>query len=437
MRGLATASVIVVDDSPKDALPLIKAFSSTGVGAIYLSGDPGEFPESRTLRGIRLIALDIHLTDTEMSDEQTARQPVQVLQAIMDRRNGPYLVLLWTTRPELAELFREYVKAIDWPPVLTCVLGKDEVRDDDGDFSLELIVPEIIERIRNADPLQVMMLWGQMVHDAASATLASLGPDSGEDWMAQVGNLLGALVRENTPKAVLSDSARCMMGLFGALDQIFGDQLEVATTQIAVEVKDCMTEIAAKAAGSESTNVRLMSGINRSLLLGPVADETGAPGSVYIVSNLVKPFKDSLEGLVPDTLNPFNSAWSTAKKEAYEAAVTQSVPIAVEVTPVCDHQQDKHRVVRLLGGIAVPVDFAKDIAKVDYVRSFPRISFADKVLSGDYVLAWNAHFLVTRNRDAVGRRYHPAYRVRQAALSDLITFHANQSARPGYLAVRR
>lgn len=135
MRGLGTASVVVVDNSTDDALPLIKAFSSTGVGAIYLSGDPDEFPPPNTLRGIRLVALDIHLTDTDMPDEQVVRQPVQVLRSILDHDNGPYLVVLWTSKRELAELFREYVKDIEWPPVLTCVLAKDQVRDENGEFS--------------------------------------------------------------------------------------------------------------------------------------------------------------------------------------------------------------------------------------------------------------------------------------------------------------
>lgn len=436
MIGLATASVVVVDNDPEDALPMIKAFSSTGVGAIYLSGEPDEFPPSNSLRGIRLVALDIHLTNADLPDEQTARQPVQVLQSIMGRHNGPYMVLLWTSRPELAELFREYVQKIEWPPVLTCVLSKDKVRDDEGTLSLGLIAPKIVESIQEAHPLQVMMLWGQVVHDASSATLASLGPDSGTNWMSEVGGILAALVRENTPKAVLTDSARCLMGLFGALDQIFADQLEVATTQIAVEEKGRIEEVAANAATLSSTNAQLISRINRSLLLGPVVDKTGAPGSVYLVGNLTKPFKDGMADLVSDTLITSDPQWRQQKKEAHAAAVTQSIPIAVEITPVCDHQQDKHRVVRLLGGVAVPVDLAKQITQADYVRLFPSISFADKDISGDYVLAWNAHFLITRRRGTLSR-YPPVYRVRQVALSDLIVFHANHSARPGYLAIRR
>jgi hypothetical protein len=436
VRGLSTASVIVVDNDPDDALPLIRAFSSSGVGAIYLTGDRDEFPAASTLRGIRLIALDIHLTDVDMPDRQIARQPVQVLQSIIERDNGPYLVLLWTSRPELAELFREYVKDIEWPPVLTCVLSKDKVRDGNGDFSLELIVPEVIKGIRDANPLQALMLWGQVVHDAASATLASLGPDSTADWMARVGSLLGALIRENTPKVALSDPVRGMMALFGALDQVFADQLEVATGLIAVQEKDCITEVAAKAAASSSTEAQLMSRINRSLLLGPVTDKRGAPGSVYFVSKLAGPFQDEMVGLVADTLIPTKSGWTEAQKAAHEAVAAQVIPIAVELTPACDYQQDRNKVVRLLGGIAVPMEHKNEInAKADYVRTFPSINFADTMLSGNYVLAWNAHYLVARRRSVLSRGYAPAYRVRQAGLSVLITFYASHSSRPGYLAV--
>lgn len=224
------------------------------------------------------------------------------------------------------------------------------------------------------------------------------------------------------------------MALFGALDQIFADQLEVAAFQI--QEKDSIKEVADKAATSTDTEVQVMSRINRSLLLGPVIDKTGAPGSVYVVNKLTKPFREAMDGLVPDTLISPSPDWKQSKQDEYEAAKTQSVAIAVEITPVCDHQQDKHKVVRLLGGIAVPVQLVKLICKADYVRSFPSIGFADEVLSGDYVLAWNTHYLVTRARSTLGPRHPPAYRVRPAALADLITFQANHAARPGYLSIR-
>lgn len=436
MIGLATASVAVIDNDPNEGLPLIKAFSSAGIGAIYLSGDPDEFPEPNTLKGVRLVALDIHLTDADMDDEQTARQPVQVLKCIMGRANGPYMVLLWTTRPELAELFHRYVKEIEWPPVFTCVLSKSEVRDEDGILSLELIKPRIMDSIRDAHPLQVMMLWGQIVHDATSATLVSLGPDKAANWMSEVGGILAALVRENTPRAALSDHARCMMGLFGALDQIFADQLEAAATEITAEEKDCMGEIVANAKTSSGTNVQLASQINRNLLLGPVVDKTGAPGSVYLVSKFIDPVMDEMADLVSDTLITVELTSRLQTKELRENAANKSLLVAVEITPVCDHQQDKHRLVRLLGGIAVPAGFEKAIFKAEYIRTFPSISFADADLTGEYILAWNVHFLVTRKRDSL-RDHSPVYRVRQAALSDLLAFHANHSARPGYLSIRR
>lgn len=435
MHGLATSAVLVVDDNPGDALPLIQSLSTRGVGALYLSGDPDQFPSKGAVRGVRLAVLDIDLLGVDQSDEEMVKLPVRVLDSVIGPANGPYMVLLWTTNDTLEVLFREEVSELAWPPVATCVLSKGDVRDDANAFDLDEISKRIAASLEDVDPLHLMMLWGQSVHDAASATLEAFGGATGEQWVEEVRDLLGALVRENTPAARLGDHQRCVHGLFDALDQVHTDHLEQAADRVVSSHAFVVEKVATAAAARKTTAADLRARVNRNLLLGPVI-EHAAPGTVYVISDLTKSFKADFEHLIADTLQAVAADSTDAKKAAYEAAAAAAVPLAIELTPVCDHQQDSHQLVRLLGGIALPADMEKQLKKAEYLRRIPVIAFDDETLAGAYVVTFNAHFLVTRSRSAIARN-RARYRIRHAPLADLFAFNSTHSSRPGFLAIRR
>lgn len=435
MNGLGTSAVLVVDDDEADAVPLIQSLSSEGVGSLYLSGDPDHFPTKGTLRGIRLAVLDVDLLGVDRPAAEMVKDPLRVLDAVITRDNGPYMVLLWTTNDTVEELFREGAATLDWPPVATCVLSKSDVRNGD-DFDLPAIASRVSERLADVDPLQLMMLWGQTVHDAAAATLVSLGPEPGEAWVDDVRDLLGTLVRENTPKPKLKDLERCVRALFDALDQVHTDHLEQAADRIVGQDCSVIEKVAKAAASSITTKPDLLAMVNRSLLLGPVI-EASAPGTVYLIRAFAKTLQADFKSLVLDTLEEPSANTTEAKRAAYQAALDAAVPIAVELTPVCDHQQDTHHTVRLLGGIALPAEMEKWIKpKADYVRKLPTIAFDDEYLQGRQVIALNAHFLVVRARSALVRQ-KARYRIRQAPLADIFAFNSGHSSRPGYLAIRK
>lgn len=435
MNGLGTSAVLVVDDDQADAVPLIQSLAAEGVGSLYLSGDPGQFPRKGTLRGIRLAVLDVDLLGLDRPPEEMVKDPLRVLDAVITRDNGPYMALLWTTNDTVEELFQQGAATLEWPPVATCVLSKSEVRNGD-DFDLPAIAARVGERLADVDPLRLMMLWGQTVHDAAAATLVSLGPEPGEAWVDEVRDLLGTLVRENTPKPKLKDLERCVRGLFDALDQVHTDHLEQAADRVVGEDCRVIDRVAKAAASSTTTKPDLLAKVNRSLLLGPVI-EAPAPGTVYLIEAFAKTLRADFKQLVHDTLEEPPATTTDAKRTAYQVALEAAVPIAIELTPVCDHQQDSHHTVRLLGGVALPETMAKLIKpKADYVRRLPTIAFDDEYLQGHQVIALNAHFLVVRARSALVRQ-KARYRIRQAPLADLFAFNSGHSSRPGYLAIRK
>jgi len=62
MNGLSGARVLLLDDEPNEALPIIKAFAKAGIPIAYFDGKRAGLPaKTRRLRGIRLAILDMNL----------------------------------------------------------------------------------------------------------------------------------------------------------------------------------------------------------------------------------------------------------------------------------------------------------------------------------------------------------------------------------------
>lgn len=431
MKGLRTSSVLVVDNDTSEGMPLIQALSRTGVGVIYLTGNPAEFPSSLPV-GVRLVFLDMNLSDADLDDDQIVQLPISVLDAVIADGNGPYLVILWTAHAHLAAAFTSQAAMLPWPPVDVCVISKDEAKDDEGNFDTAIINERVGTMLAIHDPLQLMMLWGQVTHDAAAATLVSLSPPASVSWAQEARDLLACLVRENAPSAALVDLPRCARALYGALDEVLSDNLDGAAAAIAAESVPAIQLVAVHSQASPSPTSPMKSRVNTSLLLGAPIDEL-APGTIYVVSEMTAAIQADLADLIVGTLLKRPKPDATAQTARYEAAFTSAIPIAIELTAVCDHQQGNSLISRWMGGIALPAASQDQISKGDFVKVMPALALNRAPLNGDCVFAWNARFLITRRRNKM--KAQAAFRMRQTPYSSVVTFQANYAARPGYLSI--
>ena len=88
-------SVLVVDDKPGEALPLVELLSSKGIASTYYSGEDGKLPLSPTQK-VRLAFFDIQLFGP--SDTRSyAANILRLIGRLIPDRNGPYILVLWTT----------------------------------------------------------------------------------------------------------------------------------------------------------------------------------------------------------------------------------------------------------------------------------------------------------------------------------------------------
>lgn len=92
----ADGSVLVVDDKPEDALPLIELLSSKGIASTYYSGDDTKLP-SQPKQKVRLAFFDIQLFGPSTNTASYSANILRLINRLIPSDNGPYVLVLWTT----------------------------------------------------------------------------------------------------------------------------------------------------------------------------------------------------------------------------------------------------------------------------------------------------------------------------------------------------
>ena len=113
------------------------------------------------------------------------------------------------------------------------------------------------------------------------------------------------------------------------------------------------------------------------------------------------------------------------------------VPIAMEVTPLCDYQQDNVRIPRFVCGVALPYKERRKSKRPEgYLRTDNApIDFEGGELDGRKLLVWNSRFVVSAREDHI-RGESKLFRLRQASLIDVQAWLASQINRPGVFSIR-
>jgi hypothetical protein len=89
-------SVVIIDDNPVEAMPILKALSRKGIATTYYTGTGNELPTNAS-QIVRLIFLDLQLIDN--NDPNTiSKLIISVLKRIIPINNGPYLLVIWSKK---------------------------------------------------------------------------------------------------------------------------------------------------------------------------------------------------------------------------------------------------------------------------------------------------------------------------------------------------
>jgi hypothetical protein len=437
--GLTGARVLLLDDDPGDALPVIRAFSKAGIPLAYYDGKPSGFPrKADRLRGVRLAILDMDLGEGT-SDASKASALVQKFSRVLDPGNGPYGILIWTNNPDLRELTARYIFAKeDLPnPVFIVELTKAECKNAQSVFSMNLLLARLREKLGGSSPLDCLQVWEDCCFTAATnvtntiAEFADSGlPDLarwGSAWQRQLLSVLHASGDAMAERHLTEEN--CIASAFLSMNPLHSDRMDLLVERIARTVRAHSSAVY----GATASSVRSAE-INSMLHLA--FHELGSlpPGNMYVFGvhkpTWMPPLKSVLENCIVGN-GPQQAANLTVLFGAARL-------LGIEISPVCDHAQKKLRQSRILAGFLVPkaqVSLIKGNAGFLKVLGPFHLSGAGRVLEGNYTIFLNSQYTPTAEPSVVGKLRAFA-RFRSQLLSDAQAWCSYQNARQGVMMLR-
>ncbi len=429
MDGLRTTRVLVIDNKFEEAQPFMEALAKGGIGSIYFSGkaeDEAKLPSpEEKLTGIRLAALDMDLADVGGEARTVVRQIIGLVDRLMSPENGPYLAIAWTSKDsELVSAFREQSSNIGCPPVK--VIEMNKVENDDP----ATIFRNLKKAVDDAYPLGLLSFWEQSIHDSSGSVMQVIPRDLGNasSWTDSSIETLRLLL-----KAAAGDGTAPDVKLFALLAAFNAIQLDAIEARILLpeKAKELLSPLEKSAppdpnGNPNSGSSNIAAKLNRRLWFTGFAPGT-APGNVYDsrgIQSSENPVFPPLDLLLEDMQQrPLN----TEEQEGW-------VPIAMEVTPLCDYQHGKRKLPRFVCGIAVPTTRSNLVKNGDYLRRTGPIEFEEGPLNGDKIIVWNSHYIVSAPEEVMATA-SALVRLRQSNLIDVQAWLSTQGNRPGYLSI--
>ena len=164
------------------------------------------------------------------------------------------------------------------------------------------------------------------------------------------------------------------------------------------------------------------------------------PGNIYRCDEISSPTSTvfpTLDDLLNDMVNAKEEDARAQKRQSLKDA--GCVPIAMEITPLCDYQQSRIRLPRFVCGIALPFN-GEDLTRLlkplrDSMRALnDPIRVEDGPLAGTKLLMWNSRYIVSAPTKEINSEAR-LLRLRQTPLIDVQAWLASQLNRPGYLSL--
>ncbi len=481
MKRLQTARVLVVDDNPLEAMPILVSLGKAGIGSVYVRGNRKEELPKEPLRGIRVVFLDMDLGVGGTTDKDKVSATIGVLKQLLGGDASPTVLAIWTKHQNLVA---EFTTALEnelpnLRPGVVLPLEKNfsfEGKESDLDKAMiPALDKEVAKVVDSAPPLDVIWAWEQLEHDAVSRTTSALGQltsdrapvvagkldQSLQAWLKALAQLLQALVHAAEDE-VLNDQAG-FNDLLEILGRVQHDKLQ---REAADQVPPGMAVVLG-VPGMNASEAELAA-INSMLLLEPVApaDTMVRPGNVYAPSPEAAekcPFTRialDVNTLVPNLFNfkavevtrklmakiakleedaAANAAKLAEKRATLEGEVAKvrgvCKPILVEMTPGCDFAQGKQKVARFVGGLLVPTDRQKTLnQKLESLVVLEPVNLAG--LAGTWVIAVDARYLFGVDHPKTKIGSSPLCRLREHVMIHIQSEIAAHAARPGYLSLR-
>jgi hypothetical protein len=166
------------------------------------------------------------------------------------------------------------------------------------------------------------------------------------------------------------------------------------------------------------------------LLLATDDLEQFSPGNLYLFEST-----ESHPSFMP-TVNELLNGWpipgADEKLKENKLTVSRAAHLcAVEISPVCDHAQDKIGSSRLIAGIVLPWELPFKIKPLgQFLKLVGPLRLKKDSLDGEYGLYLNSRYMISAHLKRI-KKLKPAFRVKSELLADIQTWGSYQGSRQG------
>ncbi len=398
MNQLKTCPVVVIDDLPEEAFPILQAMGRLGVGCAYVPGDKVEELPKPPIPGVRVVFMDMQL-GTAGDSREIGTQAATVFVHTIDAGAVPIVIVLWTKHEEHIEEFKKALFEMQPRFQVGAIIVHLEKPQDAAQADVETLKRNISAIVDQMPPLRFLWFWEQVAHDAATQTsnalaelvAAGLNLDAAATderrfsaWCDGMRYVLRCLVEVASGQNVDPNTAcRDLLEVFAQFHQ---DRLE---HEVIGGVANRLDEVLGLEWSEPPIDVK--TAINTMLLVAPVhpKDNSVRPGSIYL------PERDLGEQclhtmcavdaeaigreILQLTKDPqYERDWKLSEQhrkrnqpgvdiaevegrmeERFRQILRECIPLLLETSPGCDYAQCNRKVSRFVGGMLVPEQWSK------------------------------------------------------------------------------
>jgi hypothetical protein len=306
---------------------------------------------------------------------------------------------------------------------------------------IEMLKADFQQALKGLEACEVLWCWEALVRDAAVSVTEELttlavanSPLDANQFAPDLKLMLRLLAKEQGGPDCTSATAP--RHLAAVLAQSVADTLEHSDGLDALAHHG---EWIANAGGLPQENA-FSSKLNGVLLTSAAIQGGRAfiPGIVYRVTDPTK-FKDLLGELPRDlqracyTKPDHGAIWT---REEWEH---QTVPVFVEISPVCDFHQGTRRQALLMAGVIGPAAGRVHVRTGEGHHSLPTIFLrwpSQGFPKQDIFSVFCCRYKVTLQHRQEPSWFAPWFRLRELPTASLRNWHASHSARVGYISLR-
>ncbi len=440
--------IIVIDDIREEGLQIANAIMDSGHSARFIQYDPVKIQEQKKapLFGVRFVFMDIELvgggTFGDGSSQFSAVE--RTILDLLSEFNGPYIMILWSKHTDHCDRLKAHLLERlpnHHHPIEFKSLSKDEYKDG---ANMANLLAEVTRHIESLGAIDCLLAWENNIHSASSSTLAAL-IEIAHEWQGDSLNLkirdvLGKLARAEGEKNLSETNA--VFHLYSALKNILHDKLTSYNYAGRPQLGDWGKVIME---GSTSTQQPQCASILHSMMHLDLSEDDSAdaqePGDVFAypsiedlpIPKLTAANIDDLFANIDKKIQlPTGTGATDVEKKTYRDLVkSKSSFVLMEISPPCDHAQNKAPWHKYIVGLRIPVDKIDSIG--EYTKLIPAVQ-----LPGDtspFVIVFNARCTLSLPKSMASKLGKRMFRIRQDLCSAIMVWLAQQNSRLGHVSL--